>query len=191
MKSMKIFSTKLLSIIFALSFNVQGDCTTTNRLKQIILMEKSSQKVYLNAGLWWEDVFLTSAYKAPRGAKYIYIPPQTTNGVEILRIRYIVEGRDITITHTEDLFYFVIEKDKKKKGPQPFQKERMKKFLLEIFQYGDQLELKVTHSEKECAQGRVLVSKEHSKKEPWFKSLSMELGSWENYVHLEAKISIL
>ena len=177
MKQIKVCSVKLMIVVFVLSFNARGDCTKMKGLKQIRLMGKFPQEVYPDEGFWWDDIFLTSKYKAPKGARYIYIPAQTTNNVEMIRIRYAVKERNITITHIDGLFYFVIEKDKKKTGPQPFQEKKMKKFLLEVFKYGNQLELKINQLGKEYAQGKVLVSKEFQKREPWFKSFQW---SWDH-----------
>jgi len=170
MKQIKVCSVKLMIVVFVLSFNANGDCANTNRLKQITLIKTSPKEVYLYEGFLWDNYFLTSKYKAPKGARYIYIPAQTTNNVEMIRIRYSVKGRDITITHTKKLFCLILERKRRKVKSEIFQEQKVKKFLSEIFKYGDQLELKIDQSGRDHAWGQVVASKELLEKAPWFKS---------------------
>jgi len=179
-------------VFLSLSSPEKSFCKTSKEVLKIITPIKKSTYYFLpaNGSQPWDNWFLNKTYKAPEKSHYIYLPAIHTNAFDMIRIRYTVGKKYITITQTSCLYQLVVEREikswsekrideiKKERGKKIKEKvenkklrdAEVKRLLSEIFIYGDQVRLKVEKNEGQYMEGVVFASEKLLKKAPWFES---------------------
>jgi len=179
-------------MLLSLLSSEKSYCKTSEEVIKRITPIKKSAYYFLPADRnhSWDNWFLNKTYKAPKRSHYIYLPATHTDTLDMIRIRYTVGKKYITITQTSCLYQLVVEREIKswvEKRIDEIEKERGKKIekkgrnkssrdakvkdlLSKIFIYGNQVKLKIEKNEDQYMEGVVSVSEKLLEKAPWFES---------------------